>query len=94
MSAGESNGAKSSRKDASVRPVVEQWLATLDLAGVDLVRAELAVALATQIDDDAAAYAVARLTTELRSLLTDLAKATVIDESGRRDVRAILSQVK
>ena len=74
--------------------MVAEWLASLDLEGVDLVRAQLALALATEIDDDAAAYAVARLTTELRSLLTELAKATVKDESGQRDVRRMLAEVR
>ena len=32
--------------------------------------------------------------TELRSLLTELAKATVKDESGQRDVRRMLAEVR
>jgi hypothetical protein len=56
-----------------VSAAVREWLRGRDLAGLDLVRAQLALALAAEVDDpEAPRYARPRAAAELRALLAEL----------------------
>jgi hypothetical protein len=52
---------------------LRRWLSERELTGADLVRAQLALALADEVDDvDAPRYARPRCASELRLLLAEL----------------------
>lgn len=61
--------------------------------GVDVVRAELALSLAAELDDpDAPHYAKARLSSELRTVIAEIEGTAQVD-GYRNDVRRLLQDV-
>ena len=80
------------RRSAICR-AVESWLAERNLMGVDVVRAELALSLAAELDDpDAPHYAKARLSSELRTVIAEIEGTAQVD-GYRNDVRRLLQDV-
>ena len=80
-------------RQSAVGSAIESWLAERDLTGVDVVRAELALSLAAELDDpDAPHYAKARLSSELRTLIAEIEGIVQVD-SYRTDVRRLLAGV-
>ena len=93
----ESNGAGSTPiAPGEVRGVLEDWLDDLHLAGVDAVRAKLALSLAAELDDPTSPEVrEPRVASELRAVLTDIAQVTNGD-MGRRmqgNVDSLLAEV-
>lgn len=74
-----------------VAGVIRQWLATRELSGAELIRAQIMLALARELDDPAAPrYARPRVAAELRALLVELEADVDARPSRELDVRQLL----
>jgi hypothetical protein len=71
---------------------VSAWLGERTLAGVDRVRARVALKLAAELDaKEVPAYAVAKLSAEPRSVMAEIEGAT--PRAGAPEVRTMLHEV-
>ena len=78
---------------ATVSGALRKWLRERELAGADRVRAQAALGVAAHLDRaDVPAYATAKLSCELRSLLAEIEGRPALDD-GHRDVRRLLEDV-
>ena len=77
---------------SSVCGVVQDWLDERDLRGADVIRAQVALLVAVQLDADVPAYVVPKLSNELRQTIAEIeGLSTLVD--GQQDVRRLLRDV-
>ena len=76
---------------SGVQAAVEDWLSERDLAGADVVRAQVALLVAAQLDADVPAYVVPKLSNELRQTIAEIEGLPQVD--GYADVRRLLRDV-
>jgi hypothetical protein len=67
----------------NVTSVTTAFIENLDLHGADVIRAEMALLVAGELDDeDTPRHSIPRLTAQLRTLIADLERAPL--SNGRR----------
>jgi hypothetical protein len=77
---------------SSVCGVVQDWLDERELHGADVIRAQVALLVAAQLDADVPPYVVPKLSNELRQTIAEIEGLTTqID--GHQDVRRLLRDV-
>ena len=76
---------------STVSGVVQDWLDERDLQGADAIRGRIALLVATKLDTDVPAYAVAKLAAELRQTISEIEGLSQVD--GVVDVRRLMRDV-
>lgn len=75
--------------------VLQDWLNTLDLQSVDVVRARLALLVAAELDaPDTPRHAIPRLSSQLRGVISEIGATKAKNGVTKADVRKLLEVVR
>ena len=89
----QADASRSTRiRRSSLSGVVQDWLDERELRGADVIRAQVALLVAAQLDADVPAYVVPKLSNELRQTIAEIEGLTTLVD-GHQDVRRLLCDV-
>ena len=89
----QADASRSTRiRRSSLSGVVQDWLDERELRGADVIRAQVALLVAAQLDADVPAYVLPKLSNELRQTIAEIEGLTT-QVDGHQDVRRLLRDV-